>query len=97
MSDGAPEQVACPCGNGYAELKPEAVTEPVRPAGAGPPTRSRTIYYYRHAGCHVGGHVVVENGTVALRGGPLFEPGRYGMGETPAAEPAVATDGGVVQ
>lgn len=49
--------------------------------------RKRLVYYtYRHAGCHVGGVIVTVDGEVHRRMGPLFEPGRYGVGREYAGQ-----------
>ena len=85
-----PQTVACPCGNGYAERKPEHITEPGRRR------KPRTIHHYRHTGCPIGGTVIVEFGRIVRRTGPLFDSERFRNGASEAA-PGVrlATDGGV--
>jgi len=91
MSADVPETVPCPCGNGYAERKPEHITEP------GPRRKRRTIYHYRHTGCLIGGTIVVEFGRIVRKLGPLFDPDRFGIGEiAPASTERVLADGGEV-
>lgn len=83
MSAIVPRSVACPCGNGYAERRPEPIVEPGRRR------KQRTIWHYRHDGCPLGGTMVVEFGRIVRRTGPLFRAERYDVAEfqQPAPEP----------
>lgn len=89
MSVDVPQNVSCPCGNGYAEHRCTTVSNPGR-------RRRRLVHNYRHAGCDIGGAIVVERSFVSRRVGPLFQPGRYGIEAAAegAGRPPLAADGG---
>lgn len=72
----------CPCGDGYAELRPSGKRQTT-------PKRATvtTTHHYRHEGCPYGGTVVVENGAVRRRMGPVFEPVRFGASAKPGGVP----------
>jgi len=61
-----PQTVPCPCGNGYAERRPKTIDEP------GILNRRRITHLYRHDGCPIGGHIVVEAEYILAKHGPLF-------------------------
>lgn len=71
----APKRVECPCGTGYAERK-QPIFEPLRSAERRKPSIQ---WNYRHTGCWIGGTIVVANGEVHHRTGPLFDPVRFGI------------------
>lgn len=77
-----PETTPCPCGAGHAER--------VHASG----NRGHVEHYYRHRGCPYGGTVVVVNGALCRRVGPVFQPARYGVGGVEAAGGAVGVSAG---
>lgn len=92
-----PETVACPCENGYAERTDRAIRERVRQSGTAE-RKTRLTVTYRHEGCPVGGHLVVQEGHVKRRAGPLFEDNpNVERLRAFAAGRTVAADGGEPQ
>jgi len=93
MTDAAPEAVKCPCGNGYAERRKTPITEKIASPGKAERGRRITVLY-RHDGCPVGGHLVVEDGDVVRRAGPLFTADRYPQRQSERDHPRSVADGG---
>lgn len=94
-NNAAPETVACPCGNGYAERRQVPIRELVRRAGTAE-RKLRLTFTYKHEGCPVGGHIVTVAGTVDREAGPLFadEPPLLDFMARVAQRPELAADGG---
>lgn len=98
MSEGVPETVACPCGNGYAERRQTAIREAV---GSGQARTVQETHLYRHDGCPIGGHIVTSGGRIIRRAGPLFKSGRARTAalkderQAGAVDGELAADGGV--
>lgn len=93
MNADVPDTVACPCGNGYAERRPEAIRERVGRGGNGD-RYLRLTHVYRHQGCPIGGHIVVEAGQVTRRAGPLFTGGLSGWTVNQGGVTRIEADGG---
>lgn len=77
----APESIPCPCGSGAATVRTRRITEPFTFDG----NKTAIHYHYRHDGCPIGGTLVVVDGEVHRRHGPLFAPERYSTPGQPAA------------
>lgn len=71
-TNGPPEAVPCPCGDGQAARTARPTPDRDR---HGRPVRH---YHYRHD-CGLGGTLVTVDGDVTRRLGPVFDPGRYGQ------------------
>jgi len=96
MSADVPETVECPCGNGYAERRKTPIVERP-PTTLGSRSILRKTFLYRHDGCPVGGHIVIENGEVSNRAGPLFTANRYPQRQFEQDHPTLVADGGAAE